>query len=55
MFRRISLLASVATVLAGPALAQDLTQAPPGGDYQKVSNLVELPEFVSGLGVLRAA
>lgn len=26
--------------------------APPGGDFQKVSELVELPEFVPGLGVL---
>ncbi len=30
----------------------DLTMAPPGGSYQKVSDLVELPEFVPGLGVL---
>lgn len=32
-----------------PAIAQS---APPGGDFQKVSSLVELPDFVPGLGVL---
>ncbi|MEZ4547090.1 MAG: hypothetical protein R3B51_04930 [Thermodesulfobacteriota bacterium] len=26
--------------------------APPGGKYQKVSSLVELPDFIPGLGVL---
>lgn len=26
--------------------------APPDGDFQKVSDLVELPEFVPGLGIL---
>lgn len=26
--------------------------APPGGEFQKVSDLVELPEFIPGLGVL---
>lgn len=34
------------------ATAQDVDMEPPGGDYQKVSNLVELPNFVPGLGVL---
>jgi hypothetical protein len=33
-----------------PALAQD--QAPPGGKYQKVSELVKLPDFLPGLGQL---
>ena len=44
---------AVATLLAGlavPALAQDT--APPGGAYQKVSDLVELPDFLPGLGAL---
>ena len=35
-----------------PAAAQDMLTAPPGGDYQKVSDLVPLPEFVPGLGIL---
>lgn len=35
-----------------PATAQNLQAEPPGGAYQKVSNLVELPDFVPGLGVL---
>ncbi len=36
------------------ALAQeaDLTQAPPPAPYQAVSDLVELPEFLPGLGQL---
>jgi hypothetical protein len=33
-----------------PALAQET--APPGGAYQKVSELVALPDFVPGLGQL---
>jgi hypothetical protein len=32
------------------AYAQE--SAPPGGKYQKVSSLVELPDFIPGLGVL---
>ena len=35
---------------AGPAAAQSM--APPGGDYQKASELVGLPDFVPGLGTL---
>ena len=27
-------------------------KAPPGGNFKKVSSLVQLPEFVSGLGTL---
>ena len=36
-------------ILAGD---DDLEKAPPGGKYKKVSTLVELPDFVPGLGVL---
>lgn len=32
---------------AGPATAAD-----PGGDYKKVSTLVQLPEFIPGMGTL---
>ena len=41
-------------MLAGisPALAQDVTSAPPPEPYQQVSELVELPEFLPGLGQL---
>ncbi len=42
-----TLLAAAAALLAAPALAAD----PPQG-YQKVADLVPLPEFVPGLGVL---
>ena len=43
-----------AAMLAGltPALAQDVTSAPPPEPYQQVSELVELPEFLPGLGQL---
>jgi Hypothetical protein TTHB210 len=34
----------------GPVLAQET--APPGGAYQKVSELVTLPDFLPGLGQL---
>lgn len=36
--------------LAPAARAQDA--APPNGEFQKVSDLVELPEFLPGLGIL---
>ena len=39
--------------LTGAALRlRKQTKAPPGGDYQKVSDLVALPEFIPGLGTL---
>lgn len=39
--------------LAAPALAQDaVLTAPPGGTYQRVSDLVALPDFLPGLGEL---
>ena len=40
-----------ACALPAPA-AEDVAAAPPGGNYQKVSDLVALPEFIPGLGVL---
>ncbi len=45
---------AAAAMLAGlsPALAQDVTSAPPPEPYQQVSELVELPEFLPGLGQL---
>jgi hypothetical protein len=39
--------------VAGPSLAQDANlTAPPGGAYQRVSDLVPLPAFLPGLGEL---
>jgi hypothetical protein len=38
--------------LAQPASAQNVAQAPPGGAYKKVSQLVKLPDFLPGLGTL---
>jgi hypothetical protein len=41
------------TEAGAPATAdQQAAMAPPGGDYQKVSDLVPLPEFIPGLGTL---
>lgn len=39
-----------AALLAGTALAQET--APPGGAFEKVSDLVALPDFLPGLGDL---
>ena len=40
-------------LLAGCALGGGATMtAPPGGQYQKVSALVPLPDFIPGLGML---
>lgn len=44
------LLALTVSALSAPDAAAQT--APPGGEFQKVSELVELPEFVPGLGVL---
>src|SRR5690242_19838123 len=35
-----------------PASAADVMKAPPGGQYQQVSKLVKLPDFLPGLGTL---
>jgi hypothetical protein len=42
--------AALMAALGAPAMAQDT--APPGGAYQKVSELVTLPDFLPGLGQL---
>ena len=42
----------LASVVAFPALARNVTHAPPGAPYQKVSKLVKLPDFLPGLGTL---
>lgn len=52
MFLVISIFALVALSQQVLAEEQNVEKAPPGGSYKKVSTLVELPEFVPGLGVL---
>lgn len=47
-----SLITVLAVALATPVLAQQVETAPPEGDYQKVSELVTLPDFLPGLGTL---
>jgi hypothetical protein len=52
---RKSLLSAAAIAvfaITGAACAGQPAKAPPGGDYQKVSELVTLPEFLPGLGTL---
>jgi hypothetical protein len=44
------MLAALIATVGIPAVAQET--APPGGDYQKVSELVTLPDFLPGLGQL---
>lgn len=41
-----------AGLLLAPATIRAQATAPPGGAFQKVSDLVALPDFVPGLGVL---
>ena len=52
---RKSLLSAAAIAVfavTGAACAGQPAKAPPGGEYQKVSELVALPEFLPGLGTL---
>ena len=52
---RKSLLSAAAIAvfaMTGTACAGQAAKAPPGGDYQKVSELVALPDFMPGLGTL---
>lgn len=41
-----------AVALAATAHAGGMAKAPPGGDYQQVSKLVALPDFIPGMGTL---
>jgi hypothetical protein len=50
--RNLVLLAGIMSLLAGPALAQNVREAPPPAPYKKVSTLVKLPDFLPGLGTL---
>lgn len=46
----IAILALGLVLRAAPAAAQ--STAPPDGEFQRVSQLVELPDFLPGLGIL---
>ena len=52
MLKPILTAALALVAMAGVAIADDVTKAPPGGDYQQVSKLVALPDFIPGLGAL---
>lgn len=49
MFKKLMSAIAVAAALTAAGTA---TAADPGGDYKKVSTLVELPEFIPGMGTL---
>ena len=44
--------AIVLFAITGTACAGEGAKAPPGGDYQQVSKLVALPDFLPGIGTL---
>lgn len=52
--KRILFSLGLAVLLAGPASAAgaNVSKSPPGGDYQAVSKLVKLPDFLPGMGQL---
>lgn len=43
---------AIIALYAFPAFAQNIETAPPSFPYKKVSELVELPDFLPGLGAL---
>src|SRR5438094_8085004 len=48
----IALTVGAGLMLARPGTAAAQSSAPPGGAYKMVSSLVQLPDFVPGLGTL---
>ena len=50
--RKVALMVGLLSLFAGPALAQNVGEAPPPGPYKRVSTLVKLPDFLPGLGTL---
>jgi hypothetical protein len=54
IFGALSAGLSLGLLLAAPQIAAAQRKAPPGGAYKKVSTLVQLPEFLPGLGTLYA-
>lgn len=47
-----ALVVAAAIAMAAPALAQQVTKAPPAEPYKKVSDLVRIPDFIPGTGQL---
>lgn len=48
----VAVLAASVGVLALTPKTLTAQESPPGGAFEKVSSLVELPEFIPGLGIL---
>lgn len=52
MFKKTATAIAAAALIGGTASTAIGGDAAPGGDYQKVSDLVALPDFIPGLGSL---
>src|SRR3954449_11165022 len=54
VMKRVLISIGLAMLLSSPVLAdsKDVTKSPPGGNYQAVSKLVKLPDFLPGMGQL---
>ncbi len=50
--RRAAAAFAVLMLASIPAVAQNIENTPPGGNYKKVSELVRLPDFLPGIGTL---
>lgn len=51
--KRVLLAIGLSALLSSPVLAAgEVSKSPPGGDYQAVSKLVKLPDFLPGMGQL---
>ena len=53
MLGRTLMVLGIVGMMAGPTLAAEVVeQAPPPAPYKKVSELVKLPDFLPGMGIL---
>jgi hypothetical protein len=52
MIRRILFATAAIALAAAPVFAAGVEKAPPGGAFKKLSDLVDLPELMPGLGTL---
>jgi hypothetical protein len=52
MLRNMLMILGVLALISGSAFAAGVEKAPPAGPYKKLSTLVNLPDFLPGLGTL---
>ncbi len=50
--RNLFAASALALLSTAPAVAADVSKGPPPAPYKKVSQLVKLPDFIPGIGVL---